>query len=41
VDVKLRRVEGVTLFENIRERLDEENICTEERGSDVRLKKIK
>jgi len=34
-------VEGITLFEDIRERLDAENICTEERGNDRRLKKIK
>jgi len=41
VGVKLRRVEGITLFEDIGERLDEENICTEETGSDGRLEKIK
>jgi len=34
-------VEGIALFENIGERLDEENICNEERGSDRRLEKIK
>jgi hypothetical protein len=34
-------VEGITLFEDIGERMDEEAICTEERGSDRRLEKIK
>jgi len=41
VSVKLRRMEGIALYEDIRELMDEENICTEERGSDRRLKKIK
>jgi hypothetical protein len=31
----------ITLFEDIGERLDEENVRTEERGSDRRLEKIK
>jgi hypothetical protein len=34
-------VEGITLFEDIGERLYGENICPEERGSDRRLEKIK
>jgi hypothetical protein len=34
-------VEGITLFKDIGERMDEENICAEERGSYRRLEKIK
>jgi hypothetical protein len=34
-------MEGITLYEDIRERMDAENICAEERGSDRRLTKIK
>jgi hypothetical protein len=33
-------MEGITLFEDIGERLDAENVCTEERGRDRGLEKI-